>query len=363
MDRQNYRGEKNMRIKKLQSLMIDKGIEACIISDSDTMHYFINKSFHCGERLVALVVYQNKTSKLILNDLFPSEEIKNVEIIRYNDCEDGLRLLSDNIDETVIGIDKLWPSGFLLRFMKLKPNAIFENAANLSDLIRSIKSLDEQEKMRQASLNNDKVMEEVRKLIKVGKSESQLRDEINKMFLKIANSKPSFSTIVAYGKNCADPHAEPSDIKLKKGMSIIVDMGCKYDGYCSDMTRTFFVEENTQQEIYDTVLKANLAAISTVKPGVMFKDIDLAARKVIEDAGYGEYFIHRTGHGIGLSVHEPYDVSFVNEMVVEEGMCFSIEPGIYIPEVTGVRIEDLVLVTKEGCEVLNHYPKDNEVIS
>ena len=128
------------------------------------------------------------------------------------------------------------------------------------------------------------------------------------------------------------------------------------------MTRTYFVGQNSMEEVYETVRRANLAGIAAVKPGVRFCDIDRACRQVIEEAGYGPYFIHRTGHGIGLSVHEPFDVSAVDEIIVEEGMCFSIEPGIYLPGVGGVRIEDLVLVTSDGCEVLNHDPKDQPVL-
>ena len=116
------------------------------------------------------------------------------------------------------------------------------------------------------------------------------------------------------------------------------------------------------KDVYDVVRRANLAGIAAVKPGVRFCDIDNACRQVIEQAGYGPYFIHRTGHGIGLSVHEPFDVSAVNTTVVEEGMCFSIEPGIYLPKIGGVRIEDLVLVTHDGREVLNHDPKDQPVL-
>ena len=174
--------------------------------------------------------------------------------------------------------------------------------------------------------------------------------------------KQVFFTFGPYGDHGGVPHGVPGERTLKAGEAVVVDMGCVVDGYCADMTRTFFVGENTEQEIYDTVLRANLAGIAAVKPGIPFQEIDLAARKIIEDAGYGEYFIHRLGHGIGMEVHEPFDVSATNETIVREGMCFSIEPGIYIPGRVGIRIEDLVCVTKDGCRVLNAYPKDQEVL-
>ena len=215
--------------------------------------------------------------------------------------------------------------------------------------------------MIRASLVNDAVMAEVAGMIAVGKSEKQLQSEIDALFAKVSQGN-SFDTIVAYGDHAADPHGVPGDRVLKRGENVVVDMGCIVDGYCSDMTRTFFVGENTEKEIYDTVLRANLAGIAAVRPGIPFKEIDLAARKVIEDAGYGPYFIHRLGHGIGMEVHEPFDVSATDEVIVEEGMCFSIEPGIYLPGEFGVRVEDLVLVTEDGCEVLNHASKELRVV-
>ena len=204
----------------------------------------------------------------------------------------------------------------------------------------------------------------------------ELQAKVGAAFRELADSDPSFETIVAFAENCADPHAVPSDKILEEGMSVIVDMGCKFEGYCSDMTRTYFIGKNTMEDVYDTVLRANLAGIAAVKPGVRFCDIDRACRQVIEEAGYGSYFIHRTGHGIGLSVHEPFDVSAVDEIVVEEGMCFSIEPGIYLPGVGGwldwkSKIWDSHGFGRQGKRgkqamgdrrVLNHDPKDQPVL-
>lgn len=348
------------RLQRLQAGLEKEGIAACCISDSHALEYFIGRGFSCGERMVVLVVKPQGKPQLFLNQLFPLEASDSFDLVRFNDTEESVAILASTLEGTV-AIDKIWPSGFLLKLIHLRPDLKLVDG-NLVDRIRSIKDETEKEKMRRASLRNDAVMDQVRLLIQPGKTEKQLEEEILEAFHTIAHSEPSFETIVAFGENCADPHAVPSSKVLEPGMSVIVDMGCFYEGYCSDMTRTYFLGENTMPEVYETVLKANLAAIAAVKPGVRFQDVDHAARSVIEQAGYGEYFIHRTGHGIGLSVHEPFDVSAVDEIVIEEGMCFSIEPGIYIPQVGGVRIEDLVLVTKEGCEVLNHNPKDQPVV-
>ena len=147
-------------------------------------------------------------------------------------------------------------------------------------------------------------------------------------------------------------------------MCVLLDVGGIYDGYCSDMTRTFFTAEPTEEErkVYELVRAANEAAEAIIKPGVRLCDIDAAARNVIAAAGYGEQFTHRLGHFIGLEDHEFGDVSSNFDRPVEEGMCFSIEPGVYLEGKFGVRIEDLVIVTKDGCEVLNHYPKQLKVL-
>ena len=351
------------RIEKLQQRMKEQQVDTCLISDRDAMQYFIQKGFSCGERMVVLAVKQQGRPLLFLNELFPTEQLEGVELIRFKDTDDSVLLLKEHCTGPVIGIDKAWPSGFLLRLMQLLPECQFTDGATLSNQIRSIKSQQEQQKMRRASQLNDAVMQKVRTFLRPGVTEKQVAEQIHEAFRQIAQSEPSFDTIVAFQENCADPHAIPGSKVLEAGMSVIVDMGCRFEGYCSDMTRTFFLEENTMEEIYQIVLKANLAAIAAVGPHATFRDVDLAARRVIEEAGYGPYFIHRTGHGIGLSVHEPYDVSSVNDAPLQPGMCFSIEPGIYLPHQGGVRIEDLVLVTEDGCEVLNHDPKDQPVIS
>ena len=151
----------------------------------------------------------------------------------------------------------------------------------------------------------------------------------------------------------------------KRGDCVVLDIGGRKDDYCSDMTRTVFLGEvsDRQREIYEIVKEANLRGIAAAKPGARMCDVDKAARDYITEKGFGKYFTHRTGHSIGLEVHEAGDVSAVNEAVIRPGQCFSVEPGIYIPEEgIGVRIEDLVLITEDGCEVLNHYPKDLTVV-
>ena len=174
----------------------------------------------------------------------------------------------------------------------------------------------------------------------------------------------SFNTIIASGLNSSMPHAIPGRKKLEAGDFVTMDFGCKYEGYCSDMTRTVFFKEVTdkQKEIYNIVLEANINAMEKVKPGARFCDIDNAARNTIEKYGYGKYFTHRTGHSIGIEVHDFGDVSAVNSEELRPGMIFSIEPGIYLAKDMGIRIEDLVLVTENGFERLNNLSKELQVV-
>ncbi len=198
-----------------------------------------------------------------------------------------------------------------------------------------------------------------------GKTEQELHFELIKILTKKGEFDLSFSPIVAINENAAKPHALASKKALKNGDLLLIDAGIKYKRYCSDRTRTAefnghitFQKEQRfsdkkKQKIYDIVLKAQEAAIKKIKPGVKASDIDKAAREVIEKAGFGKFFVHSTGHGVGLDIHELPVISFKNkETIIEENMIFTIEPGIYLNGEFGVRIEDMVVVTKDGCEIL-----------
>ncbi len=174
----------------------------------------------------------------------------------------------------------------------------------------------------------------------------------------------SFATMVLTGANAASPHGTPGETKIKKGDFVLFDLGVVVDRYCSDITRTVAYGDinDKQKEIYDTVLKAQLAAIEASKPGVTASEVDLTARRIIAEAGYGEYFTHRLGHGLGIGVHEYPSLTETNPLVLEEGMVYTIEPGIYVPDVAGVRIEDDIYVTADGVKILTKYPKELQII-
>ncbi|MCI7639281.1 MAG: aminopeptidase P family protein, partial [Clostridiales bacterium] len=252
-----------------------------------------------------------------------------------------------------------------LRLQDLKAASGYVNSSSIVDSVRQIKTLDEQEKMRTASRLNDGVMEKLVEILSEDHTELELKDILLKLYTDAGCEGFSFEPITAYAGNAADPHHEPDGSRGKYGDCVVLDIGGKKDDYCSDMTRTVFLGAVTdrQREIYEIVREANLRGIAAAKPGNRMCDVDNAARSFIEEKGFGKYFTHRTGHSIGLEVHEAGDVSAVNEAIIQPGQCFSVEPGIYIPEENiGVRIEDLVLITEDGCEVLNRYPKEMQVI-
>jgi Xaa-Pro dipeptidase len=169
-----------------------------------------------------------------------------------------------------------------------------------------------------------------------------------------------FTPIVSGGPNSANPHAFPSTRKIKPGDFLVIDWGASYDGYISDLTRTFAIGEIKPElgKIYETVRQANAAGRAVGRPGIPAGDVDRSARKVIEAAGYGEYFTHRTGHGIGMEGHEEPYMYAANTLILKPGMAYTVEPGIYLPDYNGVRIEDDVIITSDGAESLSNFSRD-----
>lgn len=354
-----------LRITKVLQKMETEGLEQILVSDSSAIFYLTGKWIHPGERLLALIIKKNKEHKLLINELFPIEEDLGAEKIWFNDTQDGVEILAKHIDPNAkLGIDKYWPAKFLLKLMEIGGASGYVNGSDIIDRIRMNKDAQEQEFMREASRLNDEAMGLLQKQIVEGMSEKQLSSKLAEIYEELKTEGFSFTPIIGFGKNGANPHHDTGTDTLNVGDGMILDIGCVKDSYCSDMTRTVFFKEASSKgkEIYAIVKEANERAIALVKPGVRFCDIDGAARNYITEKGYGKYFTHRTGHSIGIEVHDFGDVSSINEMQVEEGMIFSIEPGIYLQGEVGVRIEDLVLVTKDGCEILNKYTKDFTII-
>ena len=227
-----------------------------------------------------------------------------------------------------------------------------------------IKDEEEIAKITKACEITDRCFEHIIEYIKIGKTEKEIAGEIERFFIESGADELAFETIVASGRNSSKPHAKTTDKKIEMGDPITIDMGCKYKGYCSDMTRTFYCKsvDDEQAAIHDLVRTAVEKAEAVIKPGMRFCDIDAQARDLIDEAGYSEYWRIRLGHFIGQEDHEYGDVSPINKNVAEPGMIFSIEPGIYIEGKYGVRVEDLVLVTEDGHELLNAVDKKYRIV-
>ena len=241
----------------------------------------------------------------------------------------------------------------------LEPDCELVGVSGLVEGLRLLKDEAEMEALRRAIAIGDAAMEVAEEAIRPGVREIDVAIAIEQEFRLAGASGPSFPVIVASGRNAAMPHHSPTVKEIEEGDSVVVDMGAKLDGYCSDMTRTFCAGGPTPmfEKIYGIVLEAQRAAIDGVRGGLSAKDCDGLARDVISAAGYGDRFGHGTGHGVGLDIHESPRVSFTSKDVLQAGMVHSVEPGIYLPDWGGVRIEDLVLVTEDGSETLSRYPK------
>lgn len=355
----------NEKLNTVLDRMKAADIPQLLITDPMSVYYLTGRFIQCMERMMVLYIDTEGKHYLVIGKLFPQPSDIGVDVIYFEDTKNPVEVLASVMRSgTRVGIDKVCPAKFLLPFMKTGIGREYVDGSFLVDGIRQIKNQKEQEKMRAVSMKNDIAMEKLIPLVASGYTELEMGDKLLEIYLELGTKGHSFQPIIAYGEHAADPHHEPDNSKGKMGDSVVIDIGCKMDGYCADMTRTVFIGEVSKEaeKIYEVVKEANRRGREAVKPGVKFSQIDAAARDYITEQGYGDYFTHRLGHHIGIEVHEWGDVSASNHEIAKPGMCFSIEPGVYVPGIAGVRIEDLVLVTEKGCQVLNECSRDLKVI-
>jgi len=309
-------------------ILTDKG--KYFITDS---RYYDNAKEKLKDFNVIKLGEGNKKGLNHLKEILESLNLKNVGFEKDKITLSFYEKLTKDISMNFIGFE-----GFLNEF-------------------RMVKSEEEIKIITQAVRKTDRVYKRVLEDIPslIGKPESSIRQKIVNYIFEEGGTGESFPAIVASGKHSAIPHWETSSHKIKNNAPLLIDMGMKYKGYCSDFTRTIFLGKSNPkfEKIYNIVKEAHLKALSVVKAGIPIKEIDLAARKVIEKYGYGEYFTHSTGHGVGIDIHEEPRIYKDNEGILQENTVFTIEPGIYIPGFGGVRLENIVVVRKDKGEVLS----------
>ena len=346
----------------LNKIMENMNVDAIFITDLYNLRYFTGFTGTTGVALAA------KEGNFFFSDFrYKEQATKQVEANGFKFVEVGrnsLDKVKEKIDE--LGIKKLGFEDLNVTFSYYKKlEEIFKvNMCPLGESLvkqRLIKKDHEIENIKKAIEISDTAFSETLKIIKVGITEKEIAAHLEYVQRKLGAENRSFDTIVASGYRSALPHGVASDKKVGMNELVTTDFGAYYNGYVSDMTRTFFVGNeisDKQKEIYDVVLEANKMAIKQVKAGMKCSDLDKIARDYIASKGYGDNFGHGLGHGIGLEIHEAPTVSPMGDIILEENMLITIEPGIYIDGFSGVRIEDDVIVKKDGCVVLNKSNKE-----
>lgn len=356
------------RLADLQEWLKETHTDGVFINDPGSIAYFSGYESDPHERILALVVFPFADPFLFTPSL-EKEDAKNsewgFEVYSYLDNEDPWTSIAEKIRQKGTPIHRFAIEKTFLtvdRYEKLErlfEQVEFIDATEKIQQMKLIKTPEEIERMIEAGKWADTALEIGFNAIKEGISEQEIVAEIEYQLKKQGIKEMSFETMVLAGDNAASPHGTPGSRKIQKDELVLFDLGVVYHGYTSDVTRTavFGNPPKEAEEIYSVVLKAYQAAVAAVKPGITAGQLDKIARDVITEAGYGPYFTHRLGHGLGSSVHEYPSIMESSELIIQEGMCFSIEPGIYVPGVAGVRIEDCVYVTENGCEVFTHTPK------
>ena len=361
------------KVKEIQLFLQEKNIDAAFITTPDNVFYLSGFDSEPHERLLGVMVFKEAVP-FVICPLMEVPDVKaagwSYDVIGHEDTEDAWDIVMSAVENrgslpSSIAIEKTHLTVERLERMEdLFKNTNFIRLDDQLNKMRVIKDENELINLRKAAQFADKAIEVGCSVIAEGKTELEVLMAIEFEMKKLGIQKMSFDTMVLSGPKTASPHGIPGDRKIQKGDLVLFDLGVVYNGYCSDITRTvaFGEPSEEQRNIYETVRLAEQTAVDLVRPGIKAMELDKAARDVITNAGYGQYFTHRLGHGLGISVHEYPSITGTNEFVLEEGMVFTIEPGIYHPEVTGVRIEDDVVVTANGVEVLTKFPKELQII-
>ena len=359
------------RMQRAARQAADAGLTGVLVAPGPDLLYFTGyMPVAITERITMLVIHAARDPAMIVPILErpDAEDSTGAPAVSLHDWTDG----SDPYEATAKLLDAdgryaISDSAWAMHVLGLQdklPGSIYVSMTQALPMLRAIKDADEIERLAAAGAAADASLEEIVKVQFAGRTERDVANDLAALLRKHGHSEVDF-TVVGSGPNGANPHHEMSDRVIEDGDMVVMDFGGIKDGYGSDTTRTVHVGDATDEEkqVFEIVRAAQQAGFEAVRPGVACQEIDRAARKVISDAGYGEYFIHRVGHGIGLTTHEPPYMVEGEEHLIEPGMCFSIEPGIYLPGRFGVRIEDIVVATEDGGRRLNNTNREMRTVS
>ena len=361
------------RQQKLSAVLQEAGLDVLILNPGSSLTYLTGLAFHLMERPVVGVFTPDQSPLIILPEL----EIQKLKRLPYHvehsafgeDPATWLGVYSQALGKLAgkkIGVEHNQLR--LLEYRLIEVALIDSNFIDGTETVAQLRMFKDQTeiaKMQTAVDIAQRALQAALPLIKIGMTETDLASELVMQLLRHGSEGEfPFLPIVSTGPNGANPHATPTELKLAAGDMLVIDYGAAYQGYISDITRSFAILEasDEQRKVHALVGAANAAGRSAAKPGVSCSEVDRAARDVITQAGYGDFFTHRTGHGIGMQPHEDPYIRSGNPLLLKPGMTFTIEPGVYLPDQFGVRIEDNVVITKDGLISLTTLPRELQII-
>ncbi|MFJ6833748.1 aminopeptidase P family protein [Streptomyces sp. NPDC091209] len=357
------------RMRRAAEAAADAGLDGVLVAPGPDLVWLTGYRPVETERLTLLVLRAGQDPALVVPTLEAPDAAKSagapaLTLHDWTDGTDPYAAAAPLLDRTGrFGISDNGWALHLLGLQKRLPDSRYTALTDALPMLRAVKDAAELERLAAAGAAADEAFEEIRKVRFADRRESEVSRELADLLRRFGHSQVDF-TIVASGPNGANPHHEADERVIEQGDMVVLDFGGLKDGYGSDTSRTVHVGEPDEEErkVHDIVREAQEAGFRAVRPGVACQDVDRAARAVIKDAGYGEYFIHRTGHGIGVTTHEPPYMVEGEEQPLVPGMCFSVEPGIYLPGRFGVRIEDIVTVTEDGGRRLNTTTREMVIV-
>jgi Xaa-Pro dipeptidase len=363
------------RLIQLSKSMRAANLDALALNPGPSLVYLTGLHFHLMERPTVVFFTTDSVPTIVLPEL-EMQKLKDlpfeIRAFPYGENPAGWDSVFKEAGQSLglagkhIGVEPLHMR--ILEFSKVRIAAgegECQDATQIVGGLRVCKDAEEIAAMRKAVKGAQEALEATIPAIKVGMTEKEIAAELVIQLLRHGSqSEMPFTPIVSSGPNSANPHASPTDRKLHNGDLLVVDWGAAVDGYISDLTRTFAVGnvDEEYRKIHQIVLEANAAGRAAAQPGVPCANVDIAARTVIEKAGYGQYFTHRTGHGIGMEPHEDPYMRGDNLQLLQPGMAFTVEPGTYLPGRNGVRIEDNMVITESGADCLSNMPRELRVV-